>query len=240
MNIDHKLSHGWYSLVSKHWLSRALAVFGASYLIWLMIGAAVGVYVYRLGIGEHLVWFETLLGQILVTFPAFGFAFLITRLVGRKRPYQEKGQDALIDPYVKTSSFPSLHTTIAFAGATVAWGTPLGPFILVCAFFVALSRVAVGVHFFSDIIVGAILGTFVTFATLVTVGVTWLFYLGVPSSRNAKICCEIYCASCEALLAGTNEGFSMDSLTEPNSFSNCCVFCSIDALAIAKISGVER
>lgn len=179
MNLDHKCSHGLFGLARKHWLSKALSVFGASYLIWVMIGAAIGVYVFRLGAGDDLVWFETLWGQVLISLPAFLFSFVVTVLIGRVRPYQELKVEGLIDPYVKTSSFPSLHTTVAFAGATVFWGTPLGWFMLICAAFVAISRVAVGVHFFSDIIVGAILGVLITYATLVATALIWLFYLGV-------------------------------------------------------------
>ncbi|MDG1949549.1 MAG: phosphatase PAP2 family protein [bacterium] len=179
MNVDHKLSHGLFSLGKRHWLTKALSVFGASYLIWLMVGAAMGNYIVRRSGGAELLWFETLLGQVLVSLPAFFFAFVITVLIGRMRPYQELKTDGLIDPYVKTSSFPSIHTTVAFAGATVFWGTPLGPFMLCCAVFVALSRVAVGVHFVSDIIVGALIGVIVTFATLVASGLLWMFYLAV-------------------------------------------------------------
>lgn len=178
MNLDHKLSHGLFHVVKRHGLTRALSVFGASYLIWVMIGAAIGNDIVQRALGIDLLWFETVWGQVLVSLPAFLFAFVVTVLIGRARPYQELEVEGLIDPYVKTSSFPSLHTTVAFAGATVFWETPLGWFMMICAVFVALSRVAVGVHFFSDIIVGAILGVLITYATLVATALIWLFYLG--------------------------------------------------------------
>jgi undecaprenyl-diphosphatase len=76
--------------------------------------------------------------------------------------------------YLVHRSFPSIHTTVAFAGATVFWGTPLGVFMLVCAIIVALSRVAVGVHFVSDIIVGALIGVTVTFMSIMTAGLITL------------------------------------------------------------------
>jgi undecaprenyl-diphosphatase len=170
MNLDHKLSHGLFHAAKKRGVTRAISVFGASYLIWVMIGAAIGNDLLRRALGVEVLWFETVWGQVLVALPAFFFAFVITVLVGRTRPYLELDVEGLIDPYVKTSSFPSIHTTVAFAGATLFWGTPLGVFMFVCAVIVALSRVAVGVHFVSDIIVGALIGVTVTFMFMLSVG----------------------------------------------------------------------
>jgi undecaprenyl-diphosphatase len=170
MNLDHKLSHGLFHAAKKRGMTRAVSVFGASYLIWVMIGAAIGNDIVQRALGADLLWFETVGGQVLISLPAFLLAFVMTVLIGRTRPYLELEVDGLIDPYVKTSSFPSIHTTVAFAGATVFWGTPLGMFMLVCAIIVALSRVAVGVHFVSDIIVGALIGVTVTFLSIMAAG----------------------------------------------------------------------
>ncbi len=57
-------------------------------------------------------------------------------------------------------SFPSGHTLNAFAvGAVVALSFPLlGPAVLVLAISVGASRVVLGLHFLSDVLVGAALG----------------------------------------------------------------------------------
>ncbi len=57
-------------------------------------------------------------------------------------------------------SFPSGHTMNAFAvGSVVALSFPvLGPAVLVAAASVAASRVVLGLHFLSDVLVGAVLG----------------------------------------------------------------------------------
>ena len=57
-------------------------------------------------------------------------------------------------------SFPSGHTMNAFAvGSVVALSFPvLGPAVLVAAASVAASRVVLGLHFLSDVLVGALLG----------------------------------------------------------------------------------
>lgn len=178
MNIDHKLSHGWYSLVSKHWLSRALAVFGAQYLIWIMVGILLGGYVFFLeyqlfdfGFYAHL----PLLLFILVA--VLGMAYVVTLAVSRKRPYEALNIEPLVLPYVKTHSFPSLHTTMAFTMSWFFLGTSLGVMMGVFAVLVALSRVAAGVHYFSDIIVGALLGFAIPTGILFMGLFIQLFYL---------------------------------------------------------------
>jgi undecaprenyl-diphosphatase len=58
-----------------------------------------------------------------------------------------------------TSSFPSGHATAAFTAATLlADGTRLGPAYFGLAALVAASRVYVGLHHASDVVVGAALG----------------------------------------------------------------------------------
>lgn len=81
--------------------------------------------------------------------------------VRRRRPEGDWG-----DIYRSTDphSFPSGHATRAFLLATlaVAFGPPWFAIILVIwAPLVALARVAMGVHYFSDVFVGALFGIFV-------------------------------------------------------------------------------
>jgi undecaprenyl-diphosphatase len=57
-------------------------------------------------------------------------------------------------------SFPSGHTMTAFAVWGVLFiGTPtLGSLYLVIAFLIALSRVFLGLHYPTDVLVGAVMG----------------------------------------------------------------------------------
>lgn len=89
-------------------------------------------------------------------------AFLaLKRLAGRKRPcHIEPHCWATLLPPDKFS-FPSGHTISAFAVAI-----PVGLFypsllagVLFCALSVAASRILLGMHFLSDVIAGAVLGS---------------------------------------------------------------------------------
>ena len=85
---------------------------------------------------------------------------VLKKLTGRKRP------NALVPHCWATLlppdqfSFPSGHTITAFA-FTVAVGSicpNLIGVLLFCALSIAMSRIVLGMHFLSDVVVGAILG----------------------------------------------------------------------------------
>ena len=86
---------------------------------------------------------------------------------GRRRPCQ-------IEPHCWATllppdqfSFPSGHTITAFAVAvTLGEFYPiLMPALLVCALGIAASRILLGMHFMSDVLVGAALGMFLAFTS---------------------------------------------------------------------------
>ena len=96
--------------------------------------------------------------------------------IRRERPQGEWGQIYRVtDPH----SFPSGHSARAFLIATIAtgFGPPgLAIILWIWAPLVALSRVAMGMHYLSDIIVGALVGILVGMISLQIYApvLTWL------------------------------------------------------------------
>jgi undecaprenyl-diphosphatase len=89
-----------------------------------------------------------------------GLFTLLKKLSGRKRPCE-------IEPHVWATllppdqfSFPSGHTITAFAVATALgeFYPMAAPALLFCAFSIATSRILLGMHFLSDVVVGALIG----------------------------------------------------------------------------------
>ena len=96
-----------------------------------------------------------------------GVFISVKRISGRKRPCE-------IEPHVWAHllppdqfSFPSGHTITAFAVA-VSFGEfypALYPALLFCALSIAVSRILLGMHFMSDVVVGAVLGSGLAYAS---------------------------------------------------------------------------
>ncbi|PIN86210.1 undecaprenyl-diphosphatase [Candidatus Woesearchaeota archaeon CG10_big_fil_rev_8_21_14_0_10_44_13] len=84
----------------------------------------------------------------------------------RPRPFVANNVNLLID-HLRTASFPSTHAAVSFALATSVfiYNRKAGVFAYMIAAVIALSRVFVGVHYPSDVLVGAAIGTCAAFMT---------------------------------------------------------------------------
>jgi undecaprenyl-diphosphatase len=92
---------------------------------------------------------------------------ILKKLTGRKRPnaLEPHCWATLLPP--DQFSFPSGHTISAFAFAISVGGfypLLLGA-LLFCAFSVATSRIVLGMHFLSDVVVGALVGAGLGYAS---------------------------------------------------------------------------
>lgn len=110
---------------------------------------------------------------VIVAMFAVGSAFLVEYLISairtRPRPFLVYNSIFRLDNVSGTiSSFPSSHAVIVFAVSTslLLYGhRRLGSALLILAVLVSVARVAAGVHYPSDVVVGAILGTATGFLT---------------------------------------------------------------------------
>jgi undecaprenyl-diphosphatase len=100
-------------------------------------------------------------GALISAGMAVAITGLIARLVDRPRPFvAHPSAIHLFAAHAADAGFPSDHATAAFAIATAVmlrdrlWGSLL----LAAAAAVAIGRVAIGVHYPSDVIVGALIG----------------------------------------------------------------------------------
>ena len=137
--------------------------------------------------GDGWLWYA-LLGALLLTgdskrFAAVGAACLsvalgivvflsLKRVAGRKRPCH-------IEPHCWAKllppdqfSFPSGHTITAFAVATpvALFYPPLLVGVMFCALSIAASRILLGMHFLSDVVAGAVLGSSLGYSAYLLLG----------------------------------------------------------------------
>jgi undecaprenyl-diphosphatase len=114
--------------------------------------------------------------------------------VDRARPFVAEPHGVhLFSPHAADPGFPSDHATAAFAIATaIALRKPRwGAFALVAATVLSVGRVALGVHFPSDVLAGAALGA------AVAVGLWW-----APLRTRVDALADLLGTGWDRLLAG--------------------------------------
>ncbi len=95
-----------------------------------------------------------------------GIYMVLKRVTGRKRPCLVESHNwaHILPP--DQYSFPSGHTITAFA-ITASVGhfySTLFCVLLPCAVLIAISRIVLGMHFLSDVLAGAVIGSFLGLA----------------------------------------------------------------------------
>ncbi|MBI5793510.1 phosphatase PAP2 family protein [Candidatus Uhrbacteria bacterium] len=179
MSIDQPWSSRIYTFTKASWILRPIAIFCATSLVFMMMTAVV--FSCSPVDCDADLWRRVYGSVITLGFPLFMtwlVTFAMQKLVKRQRPFEHGSREPLIKMVWEEPSFPSAHAAIAFATAAVAWwdfAEVFGPWLFVVAFVVAISRVAVGVHYFSDVIFGALIGFAVGSASWF--GLMWLFFL---------------------------------------------------------------
>jgi undecaprenyl-diphosphatase len=98
---------------------------------------------------------------VLASLLALEAAHVIAGFWDRARPYETHPQAHLFVSASPDPSFPSDHATVAFAIAVsvLLRSRRLGLVAMAMATAVALSRIVVGIHYPSDVVAGAVLGT---------------------------------------------------------------------------------
>ena len=98
--------------------------------------------------------------SLIVAGISFVLVSLVRKMINADRPYTKYDFVPLIEKNKTGESMPSRHVFSAFViGVTVI---PINPIIsvvcIICGVFIAITRVALGVHFIRDVIAGALIG----------------------------------------------------------------------------------
>lgn len=163
-NLDTHLSDKLFFATKSSRVFSRIAIFCAAYLLWVCIAALVAFVAWsQFKTPTQFSWTNLLFLESAVFLRLF-IPWIVTMIfslsIRRKRPFRAEHHKPLIHMLIETPSFPSAHATISFAFATLFLGdTILFPLALALAVAVVYGRVAVGVHYVSDILAGAVVGS---------------------------------------------------------------------------------
>ena len=151
--LDRKSFFYLNDFARHHYFWRQFFYFFAEYGIILIILCLIYlVYKHRIN-----AFFAATLSMIVSTFVSFAIYLFLQR----PRPYVTYAEVNKFALHTSVNSFPSGHTFLAFAIATTVllYGhKKLGILFYAVAILTAISRVAAGVHYPSDVIGGALVG----------------------------------------------------------------------------------
>ncbi len=111
---------------------------------------------------RHVAWRRAAVAAVLSAGAALAIGKVISELVDRARPFVvDSGGVHLFSGHAADPGFPSDHATAAFAIATAIFlrNRRWGVVALIAAAVLSVGRVAIGVHYPSDVLAGAGLGT---------------------------------------------------------------------------------
>ncbi len=135
---------------------KFITLLGDGGYVW--IGIAVLLLFFRGYRKTGLMVGASLLGSLLFN------NMLVKNLVARPRPYRMIQTLTILVPEPGEYSFPSGHTSSSFAAGVVLYlmlpkkyGVPA----MILAFLIGISRLYVGVHYPTDVLAGAVLGTLI-------------------------------------------------------------------------------
>jgi len=139
-----------------------ISMLGDSGLIWVVLALLFLFFAQLRRAG--LMALVSLAGSVLVV------NVVLKHLVGRPRPYEVLPEIVRLIPPPSGSSFPSGHAASAFAAAVIMYlylPKKFGIPALLLATAIALSRLYLGVHYPSDVLAGAVIGSAIAGAVYV-------------------------------------------------------------------------
>jgi membrane-associated phospholipid phosphatase len=158
-NVDYRILRSINQPVMQHWDAGMRGVSSSIYPVMPLTVAGIWLHGYSESDAEMM---RNAYKSAFTIGTALGITVGLKYLIKRSRPFTEHPSDITRRDAVGPLSFPSGHTTSAFASATAIslsynkWYVTLPSFLY--ASFVGYSRMRLGVHYPSDVVGGIIVG----------------------------------------------------------------------------------
>ena len=168
---------GWHSPVADA-IMKTITMLGDKGWFWIVVAVALCCFKKTRKMG--------MTAMIAMIFGLIVGNVVLKNVIGRDRPYwlDDTIRQGLIVKELSDYSFPSGHTQASFAAAVSIffYHKKWGAAAIVLAFLIGFSRLYIGVHFPSDVVAGAILGTAFAYAAR---PLARMLYKKLPKSLKA-------------------------------------------------------
>jgi undecaprenyl-diphosphatase len=157
-SINTSLFFTIYSLAGRGIIGDSLIVFFGTYFIYIVLIVFVCAAYLAYKKRRNIIALRPYIGALAASVVSYGVVDIVRLFYHHARPFV-----AFNIPHLLTDSaysFPSAHTTVLFALATVTYffNKKLSYFIFAAGIIVGIARIAGGVHYPSDILGGMIFG----------------------------------------------------------------------------------
>lgn len=157
-SLDTSLFFALHSLAGRSIFSDTLIIVTASYVPYVVVALFVGYLVARADLSHTHRFIAVALAFFAALLARIGFGSSIRYFIQRPRPFLTHDVHQLFT--INAPSFPSGHALFFFAFSTVVFGynRKLGIISYVLSACICAARVMAGVHYPSDMLVGAGIG----------------------------------------------------------------------------------
>ena len=155
--LDYILFEKINQFVGKYLWLDTLAIFFAKYLSYLLV-FLVFLFLFK---NRKKYWPMVITGFSAAILARFIITEFIRFLWDRPRPFVENQVNLLLDQ-TNATAFPSGHAAFLFALSLVIYfyNKKAGIIFIIASFFISISRVFSGIHWPTDILIGALVGIF--------------------------------------------------------------------------------
>ena len=149
-----------------NFLTDSVMLFFSASSYWLVFWIFLTVlYILFYGLREKRMILSCIICAVL-TF--FAVSLGLQNIIGRSRPIGTVDTTIEIGPHINSGSFPSAHAAFSFGLFIILakFHPKRGLYLFLVAFLVSFSRLYLGKHYPSDVVVGAMVGIFIGFISL--------------------------------------------------------------------------